>query len=115
MEKNLNICIIESPFSSHKVLGVFCFVLSASIQSTLGLVKMIVALYDELYLVSENNAVLVSLSSLKVKFYGCDVNALHCESFNGSESALFKCCSLRARYRAIPGHCHLGCVGGCVI
>lgn len=64
---------------------------------------MIVALYGESFLVSENNAILVSLSSLKVKFYGCDVNALQCEAFNGSESALFKCSSLRARCRSILG------------
>lgn len=63
---------------------------------------MIVALYGESYLVSENNAVVVSLSSLKVKFYGCDVNALQCEAFNGSESTLFKCSSLRARFPRHP-------------
>lgn len=73
--KNLNICIIESHFISHKVLVYFIF-LSAAIQFTLVLVKMVVALRGELYLVSETKAVLVSLSSLKVeKFYGCDVNA----------------------------------------
>lgn len=109
-EKNLSICIIESQFISHKVLAYF--ILSASIQFTLILVKMIVALYGELYLVS----VLVSLSPLKVeKFYGCDVNALPVRHSVGQNPCCLNPAHLERGTHAILGHCHLGCVDGCMI